>query len=117
MISSWAPESREEIITSSKDMVSLPHNHSPVIVQDLNYAREGMADPAPATSSPSPSLGAWTIPLKMSAFDSMGTNKRGKGPSHPVLSNDSKWPCLSKQVYTTKGNNPARASALNDICA
>lgn len=96
VISSCAPESGEEIITSSEDMVSLPLNHSPVTVQDPKDAREAMAD-APATSSPSPSLGAWTIPLKMTAFDSMETDKRGKSPSHPVLSDESQWPCLSKQ--------------------
>ncbi|KAF2565250.1 hypothetical protein F2Q70_00027640 [Brassica cretica] len=75
MNSSCSPESGEEIITSSKEMVSLIHNHSQVTVQDPKNAREGMIDPqqmlqpdsslSPTTSSPSPSLGAWTIPLKM----------------------------------------------------
>ncbi|KAL0709894.1 hypothetical protein Bca4012_016872 [Brassica carinata] len=76
--SSCVPESGEEI-TSSKDMISLTQNLSPVTVQDPKYACEGQqklpsdSSLAPATSSPSPSLGAWTIPLKMSSFNSMGT--------------------------------------------
>ncbi|KAG2286618.1 hypothetical protein Bca52824_046222 [Brassica carinata] len=89
MNSSCSPESGEEIITSSKEMVSLIHNHSQMTVQDPKNAREGMIDPqqmlqpdsslSPATSSPSPSLGAWTIPLKMASFNSMGTDKKRQG--------------------------------------
>ena len=89
MNSSCSSESGEEIITSSKEMVSLIHNHSQMTVQDPKNAREGMIDPqqmlqpdsslSPATSSPSPSLGAWTIPLKMASFNSMGTDKKRQG--------------------------------------
>ncbi|KAG2270207.1 hypothetical protein Bca4012_072359 [Brassica carinata] len=107
MNSSCSSESGEEIITSSKEMVSLIHKHSQVTVQDPKNAREGMIDPqqmlqpdsnlSPTTSSPSPSLGAWMIPLKMVSFNSMGTDKKGKGPSQSSFSDDSQWPCLSKQ--------------------
>ncbi|KAF3560371.1 hypothetical protein F2Q69_00016402 [Brassica cretica] len=107
MNSSCSPESGEEIITSSKEMVSLIQNHLQVTVQDPKNAREGMIDPqqmlqpdsslSPTTSSPSPSLGAWTIPLKMASFNSMGTGKKGKGPSQSSFSDDSQWPCLDKE--------------------
>ncbi|KAG2333525.1 hypothetical protein Bca52824_004705 [Brassica carinata] len=95
--SSCVPESGEEI-TSSKDMISLTQNLSPVTVQDPKYACEGQqklpsdSSLAPATSSPSPSLGAWTIPLKIVILATEENNmvkdkeERVPSPNHSVMS-------------------------------
>ncbi|CAG7864761.1 unnamed protein product [Brassica rapa] len=72
----------EKLIAASIATVTSPKNQLQVIVQDPGNALTGMSDPKPqslesnpslppATSEPPPSLGAWTIPLKIS-FQSDG---------------------------------------------